>query len=686
MRVTVGTWLWLAAACVSSVLLYADPWDGPGVRRQLVATGPAARRLFPELGNSDPTDATIELQRPNGTRLRLVPHGAGGHQLLEGDMLLGPVEREALEGLWASLRMATTLRSVTEGTEVGAGEAGLIRLVFSDRTLVLKLGRDAPDGAGVYGLLEHEGNAAWVVESDLVALIEQPARAWLERRLLDLDPHDLLSVAWDGVVLTRAADDIWRLSSDAAAGMLSNSAVDRRIDALFSSSFDPVPLRTAAPAESLRPWLVATDREGKATTLALGDTCPHREDARLVNRGPGWLGCIDEGLTEVWPFEEPRAGLIEPRLVPYAYGRVLAIEQLEPRPQRLKRRSGGWVLEEAKRQTTVSESEVFRWYGLVRGLFVEPMTPAQISETEFVPDQELVLETDTTQSLHIRCQAGAPLVCTRDGGPPRRVTTDQPVSLAYSEDTFADRRLVSFSPPDVMAIELTPGAGRKSLRQSARQDFGVWRLDYPRHPDGATAVDQVRLESLLAAFANARAEAWVDEEDEEAEGQPERTLRAELRPNGSAAEVVSLAIYPGCRAVASSARRVAKLHASACVALLSDILFDDPIRGWLDRAARLDLESAGTRTVLRRQGNDWVAPGDVPVPRVVQQIPLWQAWRTKRLRSGSPITERLATLRIHSEDGVSSVTVEVGSDWARLGAQSWYYEMETADPNSRANP
>jgi hypothetical protein len=50
----------------------------------------------------------------------------------------------------------------------------------------------------------------------------------------------------------------------------------------------------------------------------------------VIDRGPGLLGCVAKEALAAFPVADPDAGLVEPQLVPYAYGRVLAVEQVTP--------------------------------------------------------------------------------------------------------------------------------------------------------------------------------------------------------------------------------------------------------------------------------------------------------------------------------------------------------------------
>ena len=66
-----------------------------------------------------------------------------------------------------------------------------------------QLGGTTGDGAGLYGVLAHEGEAAWVVEPELGEVLDQGREAWLLRRLLPLEPADAMALLWDGVELQR---------------------------------------------------------------------------------------------------------------------------------------------------------------------------------------------------------------------------------------------------------------------------------------------------------------------------------------------------------------------------------------------------------------------------------------------------------------------------------------------------
>ena len=131
-----GTWFVLGLSVLSAYLVYGDPWRDDEDRGPVVSARTGARRVFPELSGAPVQRATIELQRPDGPLIRLAP-GVDGHQLFRGDDLLGPADPDSLEGIWASLRIATTVRAIASGADLGAGERGVIRVNLPDETLTL---------------------------------------------------------------------------------------------------------------------------------------------------------------------------------------------------------------------------------------------------------------------------------------------------------------------------------------------------------------------------------------------------------------------------------------------------------------------------------------------------------------------------------------------------------------------
>jgi hypothetical protein len=99
-------------------LVHADPWASTRAPDPLLSTQSVARRLFPTLGEADLARATIACA-PRAASCASRPDEDGLHQLWRDAAPLGWADSEALEGLWGSLRMATTLRAVAPGSEFG---------------------------------------------------------------------------------------------------------------------------------------------------------------------------------------------------------------------------------------------------------------------------------------------------------------------------------------------------------------------------------------------------------------------------------------------------------------------------------------------------------------------------------------------------------------------------------------
>jgi hypothetical protein len=659
MRLHLLTVTLMVLCAVSVFLAWADPWADRTGSAPLVSTRSAARRVFPELADRELGRATIELQGQDGPPVRLLPTAEGEHQVVHGDKLLGPADPEAIDGVWASLRMATTLRAVPKGTDVGAGQHGAIRITFADETLSLAMGHDAPAGNGLYGVMEHEGTEAWVVENDLRWLIEQSPEAWLSRRLVLAEPDEVVGLTWgEQLGLKRGDDSLWRVQTGSEPALLSADAVDLRIERLFSSRLEPLIERDAAQAESLRPWLAVATVDGGVHTLAVGGACPGDPDKRLLDRGPGLLGCVPSELTEAWNVGEADSGLLESRLIPYAYGTVLSIELGEPATQSLRRRTGGWLLIDQKGEHAVSEAEVYRWYASRTALEVEQ---AEAPE-RFEPDVTLVFGNDGGQKLRVRCDAAQ--WCARDDGPPRRVLGDQNLALAFDAESFADRGLTNARPGEARALEISDAGGDNVVRQSVHLDLGVWRLDAPEHPDGDAALDGVRLEGLLSALSGLRAEGWV-----EAAGTPLRKFRLELSPKEGRENTIEATLYTDC--IVEVDGRLARVSAGVCEVLGDDLLFDDPLRAWLRTARSLELARNDEELLVKRQNDKWVA--DTEVPGLEELLGDWEAWRTGGLRPGppnNPVVEHTLTVR---RNDAPTVTVELGDEFVMVRGSDWYY-------------
>lgn len=675
LRPSATTVLLALAAATSAALLRLDPWAGGPTPPTIYSAQSAARRVFPDLGETELGRATITLAGAGQPPVRIAPGSDGLHAVFAGEARLGPIDAEALQGLWSSLRMATTLRAVAEGSPLGPAR-GEIAVEVDDRRAAVTLHGDASDGVGVYG--EIAGAGAWVIEPELAAALAQPAAAWLSRRLLPIDASESAAVRIGALELVRGADGLWRVTAGGPAHMLSDPAVAVRLDRILAAEFEPVLAEQRGDDMVFEPWLEVQDRSGRRWQVSLGPACAGAPGLRLADRGPGVRGCVAAGLDAPWPIEDPEAGLVEPQLAPHVYGRVLAVQQDAPARRRLRRLGGGWVIEEDGALHEVAEPEVFRWWGAIQLAPVE--LPAQ-PLTDFAPEVDLTVETDSGQRLRLRCgpAAGVRLACRRDEAPPLVITRREPLALAFARETFAERRLLSFGTGDVRELEILPGRASAEVRQSVRLDLGVWRLDAPDHPDGAAALDEVRLEALLAALQAARAETWA----ERPVTAPRRTIRLER----AGSEALALDLYPDCVAHVPGQPQAAALAASTCAALGDDLLYTDPLRFWLDQARRVELAAGSSRTATaaRESVEDatWAGSGD---PELLAGLSGWEEFRATRLVRGEPRGETAVTAKIH-RPGAVTVTVDVGPTiagtpaWVRLRGSDWFYAG--ADVESR---
>jgi len=687
MRSPTGVTLGLVAAAVAMVaLVHADPWAGAGTSAPMMSTSSAARRLFPALAEADLARATIDL-RSGDRSLRIAPGDDGLHRLWDGEVELGWVDGEALAGLWSSLRMATTLRAMAPGSPLGPPR-GEIAIALDGRSFGVQVFGAASDGAGLHGVLPHEDGAAWVVEQEIGEVLGQAPEAWLLRRLLPVEPGDAVAVRWDGLELARGVDGLWRVTAGAPKLLLADQAVAVRLGQGLAAEFDP--LLPRAEAARFGPFVdrhAVTDVSGHVRTILSGGPCPGLPDRVVVDRGPGLLGCVAAEALAAWPVADPDAGLVEPLLLPHAYGRVLAIAQHAPHQRRLRRFGGSWVVEENGNLVEVAEPEVFRWYSALQTTEVE-LTREDLAG--FVPKDRLTIETDSGQSLTLACgPAGSiALACARDEGPPLRMI-GQPPELAFARETFADRRLLSFASGELRSLELLPGASSDGVRQSVRLDLGVWRLDAPAHPDGAAVLDEVRLEAVIAALQGLRAEAWTPAPT----SAPARTLRIE-RGRGGSGDDGSLSVelhvprpeLPAlCVAHVPGQPQAARLSEGTCAALQDDLLYNDPLRYWLTQARSVQVTDRGgaERTaMLRREGPateadaSWsVESGDTTL---LAELPRWVTFRSAGLRSGEPRGATAIEAKIW-RSGAAAIRVDLGPivdgapAWVRLGGSPWYY-------------
>lgn len=672
-RPTAVTGLLALAATTSVALVRWDPWTDSAVIVPLMSTQSAARRVFPELGEDGLARATITLRSFNNSEVRITPGDDGRHHVHRGDELLGWADSEALDGLWSSLRMATTLRAVADGSDLGPA-SGAVEVTADDRTRTLALHGETGDGVGLYGVLPD--GSAWVVEPEIAALLRQSPEAWVARRLLPLEPVAVAGFRWDDLTVARGTDGLWRVTDGGPHHLLADAAVNLRLDRALAAGLGP--LLPRADAAALGPFtrrLAVTDLSGHVHEVMSGGTCPGRPDHVVVDRGEGLLGCIDADALAPLDPRDRDSGLVESQLVPHAYGRILAVDQQSPHTRRLRRFGGGWVIEESGGLVEVAEPEVYRWYAGVQSTTVEPFA----EDTAFTPQTRVTFETDSGQRLTLACgPVAGGHACARDDAPPLRVTGAMP-ELAFSADTFADRRLLQFGAGEVRGLEILPGADASAaVRQSVRLDLGVWRLDAPAHPDGVAVLDEVRLEAMLAALQTARAEAWVAPPALA----PLRTLRVERAPTGNAADdSLSLDLHDGCVARVPGQRQAARLADSACAALADDLLYNDPLRFWLGQARSVeltDLRPADPRTAsVRRDDSDAFAleSGD---PALAEELRAWDSFRSAGIRRGEPRGAAVLSARI-TRTNAATVRIDLGPTvdgapaWVRLAGADWHY-------------
>lgn len=683
-----ATWALLAAAGASATWAQLDAREESDPRATLVSTRSAAWRVLPELANTASAGASIELWPAQGEPVRLIPEGLG-HRVLVGNRVLGPADPEAVEGVWDSLRLATTLRAAdAEGSTPGLGAGGKIVVELPQggvRTVVL--GEPTGDGVGLYGAIEGgvEGSEGlWVLEEELGVLVRQAPETWLARRAIVAEPADIVAVQEGELELRRGLDGLWRATLGEGSGaLLDRVAVETRLDRLVSARLDPLVDPPGDPPgdDPGTSWITLEGIDGVDWSLRRHGTCPGRPDRELVSRGPGRWGCLDLALTEPWPVpgrasSKPGA-LLDPHLLPHAYGRVLRIE-LHGSPSRvLRRHGGGWRIEEPQGDRTtifdVEESEVYRWYRALHEAEVELDESAEPWPEAVAVD--LTLVTDSTATLRVRCTNDAPLRCRRDDGPGLVLRGDVP-SLAFDVDAFAERRLMSVASEDVRAIEILPGSDASTVvRQSVHFDLGVWRLDAPHHPEADAALDERALEALLGTVGGLRAEAWVERPEGEA---PWRRIRVERVPQRGQDPAIEVMLYEGC-VVEIAGHRSARLGEGACEILKDDLLVTLPVERSLLGARGLELTLGDEPTIrLLRNGAVWADETGGPAAEANAWLVQWIERETAGLRRGARPSSVRWRLRILPTRGTAFV-YEGGAGWLGVEGEAWFYGVGDRD-------
>ncbi|HWB75461.1 MAG TPA: hypothetical protein VG755_10915, partial [Nannocystaceae bacterium] len=450
-----GTWALGVAAALAVALVHADPWRRAASGPAWMSSKSAAVRLLPELPEGVPTDLRIAIAKGGnaGARIENLPDAAApGAWVFEGNELVGPADPDALDGLWGSLRAATSLRAAATQTDAGLGEGGRIAIAYGDTELELLVGRATPDGVGLYGALVGAEDELWVIERELGDIAAQRAEAWVARRPWVADPREVIAIDIGGAHVERGLDGMWRAKDERGTALLSSSAVEARLGRLLSARLDPWSDRHANAGDP--PWVHLTTADGGRASLWLAGACA--EGRVVVDRGLGRPGCIDARIAEPWPLplgEGAPMGWLEPRLAPHEYGRVLAIEQLGPTRSRLRREGGGWVIErhvdDRDEVTSVREPEVFRWYEALHEARPDRAQTFALGDAQV----ELRIETDSTVALRLRCaRADDAWRCARDDEPAFAVRL--PIELAFTADTFTDRQLATLSPGNARALEI----------------------------------------------------------------------------------------------------------------------------------------------------------------------------------------------------------------------------------------
>lgn len=669
------TWVLAAVAVASVAIVHNDPWAQDGPVAELVSTKSNARRLLPELADRDETGATIELRPVSGDVVRVVAEG-GGHWVERAGRRLGPADPEAVGGLWASLRMATTLRAADDPDgELASAPHGTITVTLPDGEVQLWVGAESPDGAGRYGGRRNAPRGAagtWVIEEEIGTLLEQSALAWVAHRAVVLEPAQAEAVAFDdGLSVRRGADGLWRSALQTSTAILERTAVEHRIQRLASARLDPwvdAPVDTDAP-----PWVVLTREDGEAFALWRGGDCPGRPGRVVVARGPGLRGCVDEALTTPWPAPgrgtDDDGAMLDPNLVAADYGRVLRIDLGAPDepPQTLARHGGGFRIEHELAGTPVAtevdESEVYRWFQAAAQTQVR-LAGAPAEDTAAVV---WTMTLDSATTLRLRCVGEGPAQrCRRDDGPWLAIDGRPPV-LRFSPETFTDRGLVDAKVDDVRAVEILAGPGSATLRQSAHFDLGVWRLDAPLHPATDAALDEDALQALMAAAVGARAVQWLPRSDAPAE----RIVRLELTPTRDRPSTIDLAVGPDCR-VQAPGRQPARVSEGTCESLGANLLRADVGALSLLGARRVKLTFAEQTVTLRDDEGTLVREDGAPLGEAAAVLDALRSQRATEVVDGPPPGPPTTTAEIQPLRG-AAYTLTAGEGWVSVAGDAWHH-------------
>ena len=687
-----ATLIWCLLAMLSVVLVLSDPLANRERSGEFVSIRADQRRVFPGLGDFALSEASIEIQPARGSVVRIVATPEG-HQVVSGDDVLGPADTGALEGLWSALRMATTMRGAGDTSGIRAGVGGSLRVRVSGEVFTIEFGDALPGDSGRYAnIVAGRESEGWVVEPDFIWPVEEAPESWISRGLVQLEVEEVMSITWaEALRLQRGADQLWRVTDGGTPAILSSDAIQARLERMLGTALDPIIARSELKDPAWSPWLLLGVGEQQETLgFSLGGPCPGEEEtARLVDRGPGVVGCIPTSLIEPWRVEDPSEGFLESQLVPVDYGRVLRFRQQSPKDLVLERASGGWGLRtsaEDMASVPVSEGEVYRWFSRLRSSRITPLPEESAAKVR--SDYQIVIEGDRGVNYRLDCgrvdEGG--LACRRDGGPLHLVVGATTGLLVFDRTTFEDKTLVDIRPMDVRELELDvartgDGVAKNGggVRTSARNDLGAWRLDAPEHPDLDAALDHVRLEQILTTLSLLRASEWVEGDSLDVE----RVITVGVAGSGTEAPSnLQIVLGRGCRCQVDGGR-VAVLDPRTCAALRGEILYDDPVRGWLRESSRVEWGEGVDVVVAQRRGEAWDVDAADPgrakkMESLLQRLDGWRAEALVQIKDGASYGEKIVFRR----DSASDVTIGFSEQMVHVAGQSWAYRGEVT-PQSR---